>query len=304
MVAQWFHVYGMSTGDLATAIATFRSVFPHTTVWIPQTGDLVLLGAAAPATLDLRRFEELAKAEPARERLAPADLLDDRALLSMFFLGEEETARFAEGAPLNTDDRPRLELGAPRHLYQETTLGNLAAMAESLAGGDQAAPVEGLLERAGSQVTSFGLRVQLDDNETPRAEWRVGWTVLESAEAERGVRLAVTQTPTLLLERAERTLRIARSPRSSGEGLASWLENRLGGERTTASTRGATRLSDGTAAVWSVAADGNVAGLAFDCPTAAEGARFLALVAKAEADQALSRTAPEALAARLSCVGP
>jgi hypothetical protein len=300
VMAQWFHVYGMSTADLATAIATFRSVFPHTTVWIPQTGDLVLLGGAEPAPLDLRRFARLLGNDTARARLAPAELLDDRALLSMFLLGEDEAARFAAGAPLNTDDRPRLELGAPRHLYDETTLDNLAAMARQLAGSEQTAPVEGLLERSGDAVTALGLRATLDEGETARAEWRVGWTVLESADAERGVRLAVTQTPTLVLERGERSIRVARAPlaEAGGEELAAYLERRLAGASAGA---GVTRLADATPAPWRITSgergDG-AAGLAFDCPADGAGARFLALAtAAAEPPGA----APVALAARLRC---
>jgi hypothetical protein len=304
VVAQWFHVYGMSLQDLRSAIATFRSVFPHATAWIPQTGDLVLLGSAEPVALDLSRFRELAGRSGGqsigRDRLAPAQLLEDRDLLSMFLLGEEEMARFAAGAPLNTDDRPRLELGAPRHLYQETTLVNLAAMARGLAGREQAVPVAGLLDHDGDAVAALGLRVALQDHETARAEWHVAWTVLESAEAERGVRLLVTQSPTLRLERGDRVLRVRRAPleEAAVEPLALYAERRLDGPVTTAGAAGAEgsgslELADGTAATLRATTTG-AAALAFDC--LAGGGRFLALATPDFGAPALAE-----LAARARC---
>jgi spermidine synthase len=276
VMAQWFHVYGMSLDDLRSGLATFRSVFPHTTVWIPQTGDLVLLGSAEPVRLDVRRFRELARRPEARERLEPGKLLEERELLSTFLLGEHEVDRFAAGAPLNTDDRPRLELGAPRHLYRETTLGNLAAMARQVAGQEQPVPVDGLLERGydPDRVWALGLDVGLEPGEVASADWLVGWTVLESAEAERGVRLLVTQSPTLRLGEGDRALTVRRTPVDELGGLAleSYVEQRLDG---TPDSGGEASLADGTSATWRAAAAGN-AGLGFDCGLPA-AFRFLAL---------------------------
>ncbi|HUP25118.1 MAG TPA: hypothetical protein VNB06_19530, partial [Thermoanaerobaculia bacterium] len=295
VMAQWFHVYGMSQRDLESAIATFRSVFAHATVWIPQTGDLVLLGSAEPARLDVRRFRELARRPEARERLEPGKLLEERELLSTFLLGEHEVERFAAGAPLNTDDRPRLELGAPRHLYRETTLGNLAAMARQVAGQEQPVPIDGLLERGSDpdRVSALGLDVGLEPGEVASAAWLVGWTVLESAEAERGVRLLVTQSPTLRLGEGDRVLTVRRAPvdELGGVALESYVEQRLEG---TPDAGGEASLADGTSATWRAAAEGNAA-LGFDCALAAPF-RFLAL-----ADGPDGAVRLLALAARARC---
>ena len=51
-----------------------------------------------------------------------------RSMLRHFVLGERDAARYADGAPLNTDDRLRLEFSAPRALYLDTYRPNLDLM--------------------------------------------------------------------------------------------------------------------------------------------------------------------------------
>ena len=45
-------------------------------------------------------------------------------VLGYFALGEEDAARYARGAALNTDDRLALEFSAPRALYLDTHAEN------------------------------------------------------------------------------------------------------------------------------------------------------------------------------------
>jgi tetratricopeptide (TPR) repeat protein len=52
-------------------------------------------------------------------------------LLTFFFLGETDLAKFAEGAPENTDDRPLLEFAAPLALYADTTDINTQMLREA-----------------------------------------------------------------------------------------------------------------------------------------------------------------------------
>ena len=51
-----------------------------------------------------------------------------------FVLGPEIARRFVAGAPINSDDRPRIELDAPRALYRDTTFENLDALVAASAG--------------------------------------------------------------------------------------------------------------------------------------------------------------------------
>ena len=115
--AQWFHLYGMSEDSAREVMATFRSVFPHVVAFNDR--DLILLGSDRPITFSLdlmtRRF-----ADPGvRASLAEVFVRYPADLLVKLRLDERGTAAFAAGAALNTDDNMRLELAAPRTLYQD-----------------------------------------------------------------------------------------------------------------------------------------------------------------------------------------
>src|SRR6185503_9777791 len=57
LMVQWVHGYGLAPEDLAMIVATFRSVFPATSVWQVAQGDYLLVGRPEPAPLDLRALK-------------------------------------------------------------------------------------------------------------------------------------------------------------------------------------------------------------------------------------------------------
>jgi spermidine synthase len=122
LMIQWIHGYSLFPRDLQMVVNTFRSVFPHATVWWTAPGDYLLVGANERFVIDYDRVR--ARYE------ASAEVRDDfkflgwqspLALLTLFLLDEEDTARYARGALENTDDRPVLEFSAPLALYAKTT---------------------------------------------------------------------------------------------------------------------------------------------------------------------------------------
>ena len=124
--AQWFHLYGMSEEAAREVVATFRHVFPHVVAFNDR--DLILLGSARPIRFSLdnmnRRF-----ANPAvRASLGEAFVRYPADLLVKLRLDEEGTAAFAGDASFNTDDNMRLELAAPRTLYDDRLPAILAAL--------------------------------------------------------------------------------------------------------------------------------------------------------------------------------
>ncbi len=83
------------------------SVFPDSWLFEPlEGGDVLLLGALGEPDLN---------AVP----IAP-------------LLGPDALRRVAAGAPLNTDDRNRVELNAPRSLHLATVEANRALLLEAL----------------------------------------------------------------------------------------------------------------------------------------------------------------------------
>ena len=115
--AQWFHLYGMSEDSAREVMATFRSVFPHVVAFNDR--DLILLGSDRPITFSLDRMTRRFAAPGVRASLAEAFVRYPADLLVKLRLDERGTAAFAAGAALNTDDNMRLELAAPRTLYQD-----------------------------------------------------------------------------------------------------------------------------------------------------------------------------------------
>ena len=123
---QWFHGYNMSLDDVRTIVATFRAEFPHAMLWTLTEYDFLLLGSASPLPIDVdvlqRNFERIA------EDLQEVQIRDLYSIVSLLSLRDEELDGFAQGAILNTDDRPILEFRSPRFIHADTSNENLRAI--------------------------------------------------------------------------------------------------------------------------------------------------------------------------------
>jgi spermidine synthase len=121
IICQWIQAYGLYPEDLKMVVKTFRSVFPHTTIWSTQPGDVLLIGSKEPLVLDgaLLRLRE-ASLPGLREDLARLGFPSALSLLADFVLGERDAARYSRHAWLNTDDLPLLEFSAPESLFADT----------------------------------------------------------------------------------------------------------------------------------------------------------------------------------------
>ncbi len=123
LFCQWVQGYDMHPEDLRMVVNTFRSVFPHTTVWNPRAGDFLLIGTGQPIALDYQKLStQFHMTRGLREDMERLGMRAPEALIADFVLGEVETARYVAGARLNTDDLPLLEFSAPLGLYAGPTL--------------------------------------------------------------------------------------------------------------------------------------------------------------------------------------
>ncbi|HET6898900.1 MAG TPA: fused MFS/spermidine synthase, partial [Vicinamibacteria bacterium] len=129
IMLQWLQTYNLAPEDLRMVVATFRSVFPAVSVWQSFAGDLLLIGRMEASPLDLRnvraRWEALPGLRADFERMSMGNWA---GMLGSFVLGEVDTARLADGARLNTDDRLPLEWSAPSSIYLDTTPTNVALL--------------------------------------------------------------------------------------------------------------------------------------------------------------------------------
>ncbi len=188
VMLQWVQSYNLAPEHLKMVVATFREAFPATSIWEPTPGDFLLLGRVDRVPLDARRLRERWEAEPrVRADFERLGMGGWAGLLGLFVLGEDDAARLAVGAGLNTDDRLPLEFGAPRALYLETSVPN-RAMVASFRSADlpaltpESAPLMdqranrywagvGCLRRAdpAAALAHFERVLQLDPTHTPAA---------------------------------------------------------------------------------------------------------------------------------------
>ena len=154
--AQWFHLYGMSEDSAREVMATFRSVFPHVVAFNDR--DLILLGSDRPISFSLDQMTRRFAHPGVRASLAEAYVRYPADLLVKLRLDEPGTAAFAAGSLLNTDDNMRLELAAPRTLYQDRLTAIRAELDRHPPAPldlltDYASPAEAEVELAASYLT-------------------------------------------------------------------------------------------------------------------------------------------------------
>jgi hypothetical protein len=141
---QWIHAYSMSEDDFAAVVATMHDVFPHIQVWETTLDDYLVVGSEDPIVLDLEAWY-FASQPPAVRRLLGTASIHDPAQLAYHYIAEgEDLETWLSGRRLLTDDLPRLEFSAPRHLLERQ--GGRIALAlntitgePELAGGSEAA---------------------------------------------------------------------------------------------------------------------------------------------------------------------
>jgi spermidine synthase len=120
VMVQWVHSYGLAPQDLGMIVATFRSVFPATSLWQVARGDYLLVGQAQATPLDLHAIKaRWAEVSGLREDFRVMRFEDWPSVLGFFLLAEADVARIP-ARWLNTDDWLGLEFSAPRAMLLDT----------------------------------------------------------------------------------------------------------------------------------------------------------------------------------------
>jgi spermidine synthase len=126
VAAAWLPVGGLSFSDLQTLIATFDTVFPHTTAWYFTqfpTHFIILVGTPEPTLVNLKELKE--RIAGVEHDLRSLDVDNVYELASMLLLGESDIDSLVEGSPIHTDNRPILE-------YSDMDLYNVVDVAPNL----------------------------------------------------------------------------------------------------------------------------------------------------------------------------
>jgi spermidine synthase len=128
VMVQWIHGYSMSPGDLRTVAATFLAVFPRASLWRGGRGDYLLVGGDAVALPGSAALADRVAEHPRVRASLARFLLDADELPRARVLHDDELRSYAAGAPLNTDEHPRLEFSAPLALHRVTMEENERAL--------------------------------------------------------------------------------------------------------------------------------------------------------------------------------
>lgn len=112
LFAQWLPLYQLTQESFESIIATFSKVFPTVTFWRADfSGDkpsIVLIGQRANATLSNEVLLNNIKSVLSDEKSTALHMA------GLFYLGNIESIRSTiENAPINTDDKRRIEFMAP-----------------------------------------------------------------------------------------------------------------------------------------------------------------------------------------------
>lgn len=114
-MVQWIPAHQMSLESLKTLAASFLAAFPDASLWwgtehesIPT---IALVGRTAPADVSAASLRAKMAALPG---LHEVGWRDPRCLPSLRIMSPRSLAEFSRGAPLHTDDKPRIEYEAPR----------------------------------------------------------------------------------------------------------------------------------------------------------------------------------------------
>lgn len=117
VMVQWLQNYSIFARDMQMVVRTFQEVFPHVSIWAASPNDFILVATPEPVRVDVAAVEARLAASPGAREDFDRFGWRREGLVFRFFLGEEDVRRYAQGAPLNTDDRPLLEFSAPLALY-------------------------------------------------------------------------------------------------------------------------------------------------------------------------------------------
>ncbi len=125
MVSQYLPLHKLRPEELGGLIATFGSVFEHSTVWLGQY-HAVLLGSMRPLEVEFADWSARIDALISDERF----YTEPHHLAATLMLGGTEIAALATDHPLNTDDRSYTEFFDPECLDEGNISRNLRFLAE------------------------------------------------------------------------------------------------------------------------------------------------------------------------------
>ena len=154
VLCQWAHTYDISNADLRSIVATFLSVFPDGTMWLVGDADVLLVGSTEPLDARIEGIAAAMRRPGVAEDLATVGVKGPFSVTSLFVSHGAALKAWANGAPLQTDDRSALEFSGPRSIFGTARDDNATALRELAA----ASPKPEAVSKALASATPEDLR--------------------------------------------------------------------------------------------------------------------------------------------------
>ncbi|MCF8719738.1 fused MFS/spermidine synthase [Nitrospina gracilis] len=109
IVAQWVPLHSQSALEVDMHFKTFLSVFPHAQAWMSVANEMLLIGSDQPIDIDLAKLKTRFAEPRIKQAMEAIHIPDVHSFLANIWFLEEQLHALAEGQPLITDNRPRIE---------------------------------------------------------------------------------------------------------------------------------------------------------------------------------------------------
>ncbi len=165
-MAQWLPMYQLSPDNLKVIMHTFAAAFEHVTVWYgdvnSQQPTLLLMGSSEPFSLRPDKLAAVLEIPAVKRDMIEAN--DPLSFLSFYVMDRSGVMEFAQGAELNTDNRPVIEFTAPRYIWKrrENAVINFKTLIDLrkkvtplVAGAESDAELRGAIDRYYEARTSL-----------------------------------------------------------------------------------------------------------------------------------------------------
>jgi spermidine synthase len=147
IMVQWFHLYEIDDETFKLVVRTFRSVFPHVSVWQSLTVDMLLVGSQEGLELHEDLLQEKLSLVGVKQDLERIKIPDVVSLLSMEMVTEGPVREYASAGPLNTEDKPFLEYWAPKAFFVNRGANEINRFDERLVFGRSTLMLEKLIRK-------------------------------------------------------------------------------------------------------------------------------------------------------------
>jgi spermidine synthase len=127
----WVPLTGITPQQLKILLRSFRSEFPHTSVWYMinlPTDFVILVGTPQPLSIDLADVADRMAAPLIQRDLTLIGMDNPYKLAACLLLAEQDVASYAGNGPVHSDNRPILDYLTHASRGQDTLALNLSEM--------------------------------------------------------------------------------------------------------------------------------------------------------------------------------